>query len=203
MHQNRYRSVRELTQDELDELKQAMMTDRAQAHDESPSYEELAAAQGIPDEEVFQYYSDTVFSSGDFFCNFEAPALMTRLKDALDENVNTDDDGTPVVIPSSVANKVYEARERQHKRLEAYKRVIQWVLDDDLLTVPPSRLQTPEFKDTFESEIGIPFEDMTEEHVNIIVNTYYSEVAHGMQENAAWLNAIAAFIARNSATTCL
>lgn len=203
MQQDEYKSVRELTQDELDELKQAIVTDWAQARDTSPSYEELAAAQDIPNEEVFEYYANTVFSAGDFFCNSEVPTLMTRLKEALDEDIDTDDNGNPVIIPSSVANKVYETRKHQYKRLEAYNHIIQWVLDDDIHAVPASRLQTPEFKEAFEREIGISFDDMTEEHLDVIVDTYYSELTQGMQDNAAWLNAIAAFIAHNTAATFL
>lgn len=64
---NGYRCTRELTHDELDELKQNYLFD----HVDSPSYQELANSVDIPDEVIFEYYEGFDFVEDDFFCNQE------------------------------------------------------------------------------------------------------------------------------------
>ena len=60
-----YRSVKELTKDELDELKQVYVCETVK----NPSYGELADSTDIPDEEIFAHYADVQFGPEDFFCN--------------------------------------------------------------------------------------------------------------------------------------
>ena len=62
-------NVRELSKDQLLELKQSILTERNYANGEGTSYGELAEADSlVSDEEVFAMYDGTVFSDDDFLC---------------------------------------------------------------------------------------------------------------------------------------
>lgn len=63
-------TVRELSDDQLVELKQRMVDDEIyEVEGRSASYGELAAAESIPDERVFEQYDGVDFSNDDFFCS--------------------------------------------------------------------------------------------------------------------------------------
>lgn len=62
-------TVRELKRDQITELKQRMVYDEIyEAEGRDASYGELAEAETVPDEKVFEKYEGTEFSSDDFFC---------------------------------------------------------------------------------------------------------------------------------------
>ena len=61
-------TVRELTQEQLDELKVAYVTDQAVKRGEFPSYGELAASTEVSNEVIFDYYDGIHFVEEDFFC---------------------------------------------------------------------------------------------------------------------------------------
>ena len=62
-------TVRQLNRDQLTELKQRMVSDEIyESEGRTPSYGELAEAESVPDEKVFERYEGTKFSSSDFFC---------------------------------------------------------------------------------------------------------------------------------------
>lgn len=62
--------VRDLSRDQLYELKQSFLFDRMVEHGDWPSYGELANAdETISDEAVFAAYEGTVFSPDDFCCS--------------------------------------------------------------------------------------------------------------------------------------
>lgn len=63
--ENGYRSVRELTRNELDELKQAYVTESVG----NPSYGELADSVNIPDAVIYAKYAGISFGPEDFFCS--------------------------------------------------------------------------------------------------------------------------------------
>lgn len=56
--------VRELSRDQLDELKQNYVFESGK----NLSYEELADSINIPDEVIFEYYAGVDFVMGDFWC---------------------------------------------------------------------------------------------------------------------------------------
>lgn len=61
--------VSELSRDQLTELKQRMIDDEIyEKEGRDASYGELAEAESVPDEKVFEKYEGTKFSSDDFFC---------------------------------------------------------------------------------------------------------------------------------------
>ena len=63
-------TVRELSDDQLVELKQRMVDDEIyEVEGRSASYGELAAAESIPDERVFELYDGVDFSNDDFLCS--------------------------------------------------------------------------------------------------------------------------------------
>lgn len=62
-----FRSVEELTREELNELKQNYVFETAGGSD--PSYRELADSVDIPDEVIFRHYAGILFGPEDFFCN--------------------------------------------------------------------------------------------------------------------------------------
>jgi|GEM_PF-5879227 len=63
-----YMDVRELNREQLDFLKQDLLTQRYIENGECPSYGELAwAVENITDEEVFESYADVDFVPEDFF----------------------------------------------------------------------------------------------------------------------------------------
>ena len=62
-------TVRQLNRDQLTELKQRMVSDEIyESEGRTPSYGELAEAESVPDEKVFERYEGTKFSPDDFFC---------------------------------------------------------------------------------------------------------------------------------------
>lgn len=66
-------TVRELTDDQMDELKQNYLTQHMlETEDRIPSYDELSnAAEIVPDWIIFDVYDATVFSNDDFTCSAE------------------------------------------------------------------------------------------------------------------------------------
>ena len=63
------KDVKELSRDQLVELKQAMLCELMDQHGECPSYGELADVdETISDEEVYIFYAGYIFSPDDFFC---------------------------------------------------------------------------------------------------------------------------------------
>ena len=63
-----YMDVHELNREQLDFLKQDLITQRMIENGEVPSYGELAwAVDNIPDSEVFETYEGVEFSPDDFF----------------------------------------------------------------------------------------------------------------------------------------
>lgn len=62
-------TVRQLNRDQLTELKERMVSDEIyETEGRSASYGELADAESIPDEKVFEKYEGTEFVPDDFFC---------------------------------------------------------------------------------------------------------------------------------------
>ena len=61
------KNVKELTRDELNELKASYLTKLKE--DESPSYQDYVNAEKIPDEIIFEEYAGITFVKEDFFCN--------------------------------------------------------------------------------------------------------------------------------------
>lgn len=61
------KDVKELTRDELNELKASYLT--ILEEDKSPSYKDYANAEKIPDEIIFEEYAGITFVKEDFFCN--------------------------------------------------------------------------------------------------------------------------------------
>ena len=61
------KNVRELTREELNELKASYLTKLKE--DESPSYQDYVNAENIPDEIIFEEYAGITFVKEDFFCN--------------------------------------------------------------------------------------------------------------------------------------
>ena len=62
-----FRSVEELTREELNELKQNYVVETAEGSE--PSYGELADSVDIPDAVIFKHYAGISFGPEDFFCN--------------------------------------------------------------------------------------------------------------------------------------
>lgn len=60
-----YKSVYDLTRDQLEELKQAYAV---QLHNDDISWGELADAQEIPDDIILEHYDGISFTNDDFFC---------------------------------------------------------------------------------------------------------------------------------------
>lgn len=62
-------TVRQLNRDQLTELKQRMVDDEInETEGRGASYGELADAESIPDEKVFEKYEGVDFVPDDFFC---------------------------------------------------------------------------------------------------------------------------------------
>ena len=60
-------TVRELSRDQLTELKERMIDDEInETEGRNASYGELANAESIPDEKVFEKYDGVEFSNDDF-----------------------------------------------------------------------------------------------------------------------------------------
>lgn len=60
------RTVRDLSRDEINELKEAYAT---QLKNDGISYGELAESHEIPDDIIFNHYEGVIFTEDDFFCN--------------------------------------------------------------------------------------------------------------------------------------
>ena len=63
------KTVRELTEDEMLELKTNYLFDRATFG--TVSYGELADSENIPNQEIYDFYGSVSFTEDDFFCNQE------------------------------------------------------------------------------------------------------------------------------------
>ena len=61
-------TVRELSRDQLNELKQAYAARLAETGEEI-SYGELVEAIEIPDDVIFNHYDGILFTDDDFFCS--------------------------------------------------------------------------------------------------------------------------------------
>lgn len=61
------KNVKELTREELNELKTSYLT-KLNEYD-SPSYQDYVNAENIPDEIIFEEYAGVAFVKEDFFCN--------------------------------------------------------------------------------------------------------------------------------------
>ena len=61
-------TVRELSRDQLNELKQVYAAQLAETGEEI-SYGELVEATEIPDDVIFNYYDGILFTDDDFFCS--------------------------------------------------------------------------------------------------------------------------------------
>ena len=70
-------TVMELNRDQLTELKQRMVDDEiSETEGRSASYGELANAESIPDEKVFERYDGVEFVEEDFFLLVDEQASM-------------------------------------------------------------------------------------------------------------------------------
>lgn len=69
-------TVRELNKKQLNELKEAYVTQLADCGEDEDvigiSYAELADAAEIPDEIIFNHYNGIIFTNDDFFCSCES-----------------------------------------------------------------------------------------------------------------------------------
>lgn len=62
-------NVRELNQEQLDELKTSYLSDEYAKNNECPSYGEYAwAVDNITNEEIYEIYKDFIFDNDDFWC---------------------------------------------------------------------------------------------------------------------------------------
>ena len=61
-------TVRELSRDQLNELKQAYAAQLAETGEEI-SYVELVESTEIPDDVIFNHYDGILFTDDDFFCS--------------------------------------------------------------------------------------------------------------------------------------
>lgn len=93
-------TVRELSSEQLDELKQNHLTRKMDEAGESPSYGELVeASEKISDEEIFDEYDGTEFSPDDFMCSTGQQSREAYIMEGLPGqylhiNANPDEDGT-------------------------------------------------------------------------------------------------------------
>lgn len=84
------KNVKELTRDQLNELKQAYATQIKE--DSDMSYEELSNATNIPDDVIFEHYEGITFSNDDFFCTANnkeeglTMKLTTRIMQIIEEH---------------------------------------------------------------------------------------------------------------------
>lgn len=88
-----FMTVRELSKEQLSELKTKHVFDTY----ESPSMEQIAAAEGIPDEVISQEYEGYDFVDDDFWCScngnvtsFVRPSKPWLLISVLDRDIETD-----------------------------------------------------------------------------------------------------------------
>jgi len=58
-------TVRDLSRDQIDELKQAYVTEMVG----NPSYMELADASNVPDGVIYRHYDGVHFGPDDFWCS--------------------------------------------------------------------------------------------------------------------------------------
>lgn len=76
--------VRELTHDQLEELKQRMICERNEEKGEGTSWGELASAGDlISDAEVFEEFGGVDFSDDDFSCSASATPRYTTIDDLI------------------------------------------------------------------------------------------------------------------------
>lgn len=62
-------NIKELTREQLTELKCNYYTEQLENTNESPSYYELANIDDfVSDDEIFQAYDGIIFTKDDFFC---------------------------------------------------------------------------------------------------------------------------------------
>lgn len=97
------KTVKELTREQLIELKQNYLTQKMDEKGESPSYGELAEVnQTITDDEIYAEYDGTMFSDDDFSCSceplqpqsIETYIMEVRKGEYLRINAMEDGDGT-------------------------------------------------------------------------------------------------------------
>jgi hypothetical protein len=97
------KTVKELTREQLIELKQNYLTQKMDEKGESPSYGELAEAdQTVTDDEIYAEYDGTMFSDDDFLCSceplqsksIETYIMEVRKGEYLRINAMEDGDGT-------------------------------------------------------------------------------------------------------------
>ena len=84
----------ELTEEQRLELKQRILIERLDARGESPSYGYLVDADDlVSDEDLEDWYGDTVFSPDDFFCSEgeDDPESRKRAKDFLARYLDVED----------------------------------------------------------------------------------------------------------------
>lgn len=79
------KDVKELTREELNELKASYLTKLKE--DESPSYQNYVNAENIPDEIIFEEYSGITFVKEDFFCNLNNNDLLEMFYKKLDDEI--------------------------------------------------------------------------------------------------------------------
>ncbi|MCQ2211378.1 MAG: hypothetical protein MJZ34_13920 [Paludibacteraceae bacterium] len=111
-------NVRELTRNQLVELKQNYLTEKLDQDGQSPSYGELATAdETISDEEVFSYYAGTEFSEDDFStCDNEnhsiketiVEKLIDTLTPVFQENYHLDKDEVRELIDSNMTEEWFK-----------------------------------------------------------------------------------------------
>ena len=97
------KTVKELTREQLIELKQNYLTQKMDEKGESPSYGELAEAdQTVTDDEIYREFEGTMFSDDDFSCSceplhpqsIETYIMEVRKGEYLRINAMEDGDGT-------------------------------------------------------------------------------------------------------------
>ena len=80
------KTVKELTREELNELKESYLTKLKK--DESPSYHDYVNAENIPDEIIFEEYAGITFVKEDFFCNLEDDEIIESFYAKIDSERN-------------------------------------------------------------------------------------------------------------------
>ena len=80
------KTVKELTREELNELKASYLTKLKE--DESPSYQDYVNAENIPDEIIFEEYEGITFVKEDFFCNLEDDDIVELFYTKIDSEMD-------------------------------------------------------------------------------------------------------------------
>lgn len=147
--------VRDLTREQLDELKARMICDRNEEKGEGTSWGELASAALLTsDDEVFEEYAGFDFSDDDFFCTATTTSATRRypsiedlitheIKPALDNpadfdlwaiaNAVADYDGKGFVVATTEADFWQAVQEAQTpiSKLEAWLNEYPWRRETD------------------------------------------------------------------------